>query len=335
MANNNTEVATVNQSVNQLDNYDLSRPSSLVNLAGSMQKFIEEQKLFSIISGKKFPNVEAWQFAGMSLGIIPVLESVVNHSRYAKDSTETDEYKYEATVRLERAETGQTVGRGTSVCSNKEKTKRYFEEYAIQSMAETRAVGKAYRLMLSFLMKSAGFEATPADEVENLVVDEKNHTIARLEKEIATKTVDLYKFITSAMDNATERKQVITIANAYPYLKADDQFINLCKDAIARFPKEENSKKQSDHIDKSVAEAGQTMTVTPPTEANPHHMTIWQKTQILLLLNNGVFEPSDKDSRVAEFNNWDTKRADLEIGNLKRYIKDKTSANPSTSNAAA
>jgi hypothetical protein len=33
-------------------------------------------------------------------------------------------------------------------------------------MAQTRAEGKAYRMLLSWLMKAAGFEATPAEEMD-------------------------------------------------------------------------------------------------------------------------------------------------------------------------
>jgi hypothetical protein len=33
-------------------------------------------------------------------------------------------------------------------------------------MAQTRAIGKAYRNLLAWLMKAAGFEATPAEEMD-------------------------------------------------------------------------------------------------------------------------------------------------------------------------
>jgi hypothetical protein len=58
------------------------------------------------------------------------------------------------------------LSRGYAVCSNKENSKRRFDEYAIASMAQTRAVGKAYRNILAWLMKAAGFEATPAEEMD-------------------------------------------------------------------------------------------------------------------------------------------------------------------------
>ena len=37
--------------------------------------------------------------------------------------------------------------------------------FAIASMSQTRALGKAYRMGLSWIMKMAGFEGTPAEEM--------------------------------------------------------------------------------------------------------------------------------------------------------------------------
>ena len=51
-------------------------------------------------------------------------------------------------------------------CSNEEQKKHTFDEYAIESMAQTRAEGKAWRMLLAWMMKAAGFEQTPAEEME-------------------------------------------------------------------------------------------------------------------------------------------------------------------------
>ena len=40
-------------------------------------------------------------------------------------------------------------------------------------MAQTRAVGKAFRNQLAWLMKAAGFEATPAEEMDFAVEEPK------------------------------------------------------------------------------------------------------------------------------------------------------------------
>ncbi|MBM3417411.1 MAG: hypothetical protein FJY17_00645 [Bacteroidetes bacterium] len=138
---------------------ELTKPNEALQVASTLQTFVTERKLTANIQGKNYPLVEAWQFAGSQLGLIPVVKEVKNLS------TDT-ELKYEAMVEVIRLTDGVVLSRGYAVCSNKENSKRRFDEYAIASMAQTRAVGKAYRNILAWLMKAAGFEATPAEEMD-------------------------------------------------------------------------------------------------------------------------------------------------------------------------
>jgi hypothetical protein len=138
---------------------ELTKPNEAIQVASTLQTFVNERKLTANIQGKNYPLVEAWQFAGSQLGLIPVVKEVKNLS------TES-ELKYEAFVEVIRLTDGIVLSRGYAVCSNKENSKRRFDEYAIASMAQTRAIGKAYRNILAWLMKAAGFEATPAEEMD-------------------------------------------------------------------------------------------------------------------------------------------------------------------------
>jgi len=138
---------------------ELTKPNEALQVASTLQTFVTERKLTANIQGKNYPLVEAWQFAGSQLGLIPVVREVKNLS------TDT-ELKYEAMVEVIRLTDSVVLSRGYAVCSNKENSKRRFDEYAIASMAQTRAVGKAYRNILAWLMKAAGFEATPAEEMD-------------------------------------------------------------------------------------------------------------------------------------------------------------------------
>lgn len=137
----------------------LSKPQEALQVASTLQTFVTERKLTANIQGKNYPLVEAWQFAGSQLGLIPIVKEVKNLSS-------EDELKYEAFVEVVRLTDGLVMSRGYAVCSNKEHSKKRFDEYAIASMAQTRAVGKAYRNILAWLMKAAGFEATPAEEMD-------------------------------------------------------------------------------------------------------------------------------------------------------------------------
>lgn len=143
--------------MNDLQTYSLGNPANTLRLAADLSKFIKERQLSVNIQGKDYVQVDGWQFAGSQLGIVPVLISLT-------DLSKESEYKYRAEVELISISSNQIVGKGIAVCSNKERTKRNFEEYAIASMAQTRAEGKAYRMLLSWLMKAAGFETTPAEE---------------------------------------------------------------------------------------------------------------------------------------------------------------------------
>jgi hypothetical protein len=139
--------------------YELINKDSMLKLSTELSQLIKEKGLSSNIQGKQFVNVEGWQFAGASLGLMPIITLTT-------DLSKDDEIKYMATCEVRNITSGQLVATGIALCSNKEKTKRFFDEYAILSMAQTRAIGKAYRNLLAWLMKAAGFEATPAEEMD-------------------------------------------------------------------------------------------------------------------------------------------------------------------------
>ena len=139
--------------------FDLAKPQQSIEVAEILQRFVKEKKLTSNIKGKDYPQVEAWQFAGSQLGLYPELVSV-------QDLSNDKEIKFSAWVEVKRLSDGVVMSKGYAICSNKEASKKYFDEYAICSMAQTRAVGKAFRMLLSWLMKAAGFEATPAEEMD-------------------------------------------------------------------------------------------------------------------------------------------------------------------------
>ena len=140
--------------------YSLAIPSQAIALADELKRFVEERKLFTPIQGKKFVNVEGWQFAGGMLGLYPVLHT-------CDDISDDTQIRYKAVVDLYDMN-GMLRGRGMAVCSNKERTKKSFDEYAVASMAQTRAVGKAYRMLLAWVLKAAGYEPTPAEEMDEI-----------------------------------------------------------------------------------------------------------------------------------------------------------------------
>jgi hypothetical protein len=108
------------------------------------------------IRGKQYPKIEWWTSVSASLGVFP---RVV----YSKRIDREDEIVYEAKVEVHR--NGKVLSSGEALCSSSEARWMHADEYAIKSMAITRASGKAYRIPLSFLAVMAGLEVTPAEEM--------------------------------------------------------------------------------------------------------------------------------------------------------------------------
>ncbi|MEQ9441092.1 MAG: hypothetical protein RIG62_18760 [Cyclobacteriaceae bacterium] len=143
-----------------IESYDIANSHETMHLAQDLARFIKENKLFHHIQGKAYVNVEGWQYAGARLGILPVIDDLANVS------LNEAEIKYQAKVRLQNIKTQQTVGSGFAICSNRENGKRNYQEFAIASMAQTRAIGKAYRNILAWIIRAAGYEPTPAEEMD-------------------------------------------------------------------------------------------------------------------------------------------------------------------------
>lgn len=195
----------------------LASPKDMVNFASTLKQFIIEQELYTNIKGKNYVHVEAWQFAGASMGVIAIVKAT---DRVATDDTK--EIKYRAEVELRRVENDQKVGGGIAFCSNKEYSKKSFDEYAIASMAQTRATSKAYRVSFGWLMKVAGYEATPHEEMDGIDVKpepeqpKSRNTVADNAKFMNTKPSD----VAEAMTEPFEKLPVTTMPNGKPPIAA-------------------------------------------------------------------------------------------------------------------
>jgi hypothetical protein len=186
------ELQTTNTQI-QAPSYQMVNKDSMLSLSNELKRFVKDAHLVSNIKGKDYCNVEAWQMAGASLGLFPIITSV-------QDLSSETEVKYMATCEVRSYQDNKLVSVGIAICSNKEGSKKFFDEYAILSMAQTRAVGKAFRNQLAWLMKAAGFEATPAEEMDFATVQEvkvkvpsepQNHS----NKEVIAEVLDDMPFI--------------------------------------------------------------------------------------------------------------------------------------------
>jgi len=129
-------------------------------IANALAPIIEKQKLFTVIGGKKHVWVEGWTTMLAMLNVFPTVDFVRKLER-------PDEVAYEARVVLKFAD--GRVFAAEHMCSNREAGKSGWPEYAVKSMAQTRAVGKAARLSFSWIMSLAGYATTPAEEMDAAV----------------------------------------------------------------------------------------------------------------------------------------------------------------------
>lgn len=126
-------------------------------LAGALRDIVERQNLFTVISGKKYPQVEAWM-------TIARMDNVV--AREAQRPIRNDDGSYEAFVELIRLSDGMVIGAGSALCGTQDdRPWNNRSEPARRSMAVTRATSRAFRQQYSWIMALAGYEATPADEM--------------------------------------------------------------------------------------------------------------------------------------------------------------------------
>lgn len=126
------------------------------SVATSLKHVIDKQKLAVNISGNTYVTSEGWETLGTMLGCTPYVESVEEVSLGEKKH----QYGYQATVSIRQGD--HILSRAYAMA---ERNNNQSERHAVYSMAQTRALGKAYRMAFSWIMKMAGYEPTPAEEM--------------------------------------------------------------------------------------------------------------------------------------------------------------------------
>lgn len=153
-------VAIVAAPTVRLGSVPITNPGEMVakatEYANVLADIIIKQDLFKVIQNRRYVLCEGWTTLGAMLGVVPVEESC---------EALPDGHGYVAKVTLIRTSDGSTVGGASAECTKDEPTWKSRSSYALRSMSITRATGKAFRLSFSWIMKLAGFEPTPAEEM--------------------------------------------------------------------------------------------------------------------------------------------------------------------------
>lgn len=150
--------------VGQHSIYLSTDPADQLNEARARAKVlvevVREQGLAkSFGGGKPHVFVEGWQFLASQFGLIPEIEWTRELDTGAG---------WEARAALRRLSDGQIISTAEAECRTAERNWKGRDSYAVRSMAQTRAVSKVCRIALSSVMVMAGFNATPAEEMDGV-----------------------------------------------------------------------------------------------------------------------------------------------------------------------
>lgn len=128
-------------------------------VASSLKNVIETQGLAVIIKNKKgqeneYVTAEGWEVLGTMLGCTPYVEEVIELPKNGP------KFMYQATVSIRQGDV--ILSKASAIAERNDRQK---DRPSVYSMAQTRALGKAYRMALSWIIKMAGYEPTPAEEM--------------------------------------------------------------------------------------------------------------------------------------------------------------------------
>jgi hypothetical protein len=157
-------------------------------VADALKPILSQQGMTKRIGPKDHVLVEGWQTLGALLKVTPVcvstrpIEPKVNFTVSGKKkkwgnvegrrqlveefdySYDVEGYSWKATVEA-RTLDGRTIGSADAICSREEDNWKDDDDFALLSMAQTRASSKALASVLRFIVTLAGYSGTPAEEM--------------------------------------------------------------------------------------------------------------------------------------------------------------------------
>ena len=136
--------------------------------AKALVDVVETQNLFALIQGKKYVTFEGWQLLGSMLptAITPQTEWTTE----LRDEATGETLGYKTRV-VAKDVNGNERGAAESVCMYAERNWNGKDANALMSMAQTRASSKALRMALSSIVKLAGYEPTPKEEMDGVTAE--------------------------------------------------------------------------------------------------------------------------------------------------------------------
>jgi hypothetical protein len=130
-------------------------------IVSKLKDYLSKYPYIWVKGNKRYVPIEGWQYAAALMGLSSRIVSV----------SEKENGKWQAEA--------QVVNRnGVVVCSgfsilNKEEHKWAKKDEDLANFVQTRAISRALRNCLSYLIKAAGYSTTPSEEMYGLAIEEK------------------------------------------------------------------------------------------------------------------------------------------------------------------
>jgi hypothetical protein len=126
----------------------------MTEIAKELVGVIRQRQLAVKIGQGEHLKADAWTTLGGMVGVVPIVEW----------TRPLEQGGWEARVRAQTLD-GRLVGAAESMCSRSEGMWAKRDDYALRSMAQTRAISRALRAPLGQIVTLAGYETTAAEEM--------------------------------------------------------------------------------------------------------------------------------------------------------------------------
>ena len=132
-------------------------PQGVIDVASSAAEALMSVAKPVTIGGKQYLTVEDWQTIGTIYGVV----AGSDRATYIEEGGITG---YEAHAVVRKASDGMIVSEAIGRCM-REGIWTDREAFALASMAQTRAISKALRGCLAWVVRLKGYQTTPAEEI--------------------------------------------------------------------------------------------------------------------------------------------------------------------------
>jgi len=225
-------------------------------VANALADIIKAKKLYANIQGRSHVLVEGWTLLGSMLGVFPVCiwtKPILDEAGVCQG--------WEARVEA-KTRAGEVVGAAEAQCLRSEnqwgwepkgrdgRRLQPRDDFALRSMAQTRATAKALRLPLGFVVVIAGYEACPAEELmvagaeaEALSGEDSNEAKAPPAIESASNPMPTQEWLRKAAENreaAVEKHAGLStkLEASIEHAKANKKADETPKQAVERIARE-------------------------------------------------------------------------------------------------